>query len=87
MQMDDFPRKVLDELKSAVASGELRRIDRLDDLGEPLDRIFGDDSLDRVELVMAVETHYSVSIITVGDLIDFLEDRNSGGNATPVGKL
>ena len=84
--MEEYPHKVLEELKKAVASGELRRGDLLDDAGAPLDRIFGNDSLDRVELVMAVEEQYSVSIITVDDLIDFLEDPGSGGAASPVQK-
>jgi acyl carrier protein len=75
--MEGFPHKVLEELKAAVAYGELRRSDLLEDAGAPLDRIYGNDSLDHVELVMAVEEQSSVSIITVGDLIDYLEDRES----------
>jgi acyl carrier protein len=83
--MTDFPRKVLVELKEAVANGELRRSDRLDDAPDAtLARILGDDSLDRVELVMATEENYSVSLITVGDLIDFLETELDDG--APVTK-
>ena len=38
-----------------------------------MDELPDDDSLDRVELAMAIEEKYSVSLITVGDLLDFID--------------
>ena len=73
--MEEFARINVEGLKNAVSSGELRRSDLLDDVAEGLIRIVGIpecDSLDRVELIMAIEERYSVSLITVGELLDFL---------------
>ena len=71
--MTDFLVRVREDLKQAVKDGELRRSDLLGDKPAALSRILGDDSLDCVELVMATDEKYSVSLNTVGELIDVLE--------------
>jgi acyl carrier protein len=64
-----------DRLRSALSSGALTRTDRLDDC-DTLAEILGIDSLDLVELVMAVEEK-GMKIETVGDLMRFLDEANS----------
>ncbi|MGA8036273.1 MAG: hypothetical protein WA823_09375 [Candidatus Acidiferrales bacterium] len=58
----------------------------MDDIIEALNRIFGQDSLDTVELVMAIEENHSEAPITVGDLFDFLERGESDEHSTPIAK-
>ena len=65
-----------DRLRSALSSGALTRTDRLDDCEDTLAEILGIDSLDLVELVMAVEEK-GMKIETVGDLMRFLDEANS----------
>jgi acyl carrier protein len=62
-----------DRLRSALSSGVLTRTDRLDDCEDALAEILGIDSLDLVELVMAVEEK-GMKIETVGDLMEFLDE-------------
>jgi hypothetical protein len=62
-----------DRLRSALLSGTLARTDRLNECGDALAEILGTDSLDLVELVMAMEEK-SVKVDTVGDLMRFLDE-------------
>jgi Phosphopantetheine attachment site len=62
-----------DRLRSALSSGALTRTDRLDDCEDALAEILGINSLDLVELVMAVEEK-GMKIETVGDLMEFLDE-------------
>lgn len=74
--MEELPKFDIDALRAAVTRGDLQRSDLLDDAPEGLiviDEMPDADSLDRVELAMAIEEKYSVSLITVGDLLDFIE--------------
>jgi hypothetical protein len=65
-----------DRLRSALLSGALSRADRLDECADTLTEILGIDSLDLVELIMAVEEK-NVKIKTVGDLMRFLDENES----------
>ncbi len=74
--MEGLPKIDVEGLRAAVARGELQRSDLLEDMPQGLvlvDELPDDDSLDRVELAMAIEEKYSVSLITVGDLLDFID--------------
>ena len=74
--MEGLPKIDIEGLRAAVARGELQRSDLLEDMPQGLvivDELPDDDSLDRVELAMAIEEKYSVSLITVGDLLDFID--------------
>jgi acyl carrier protein len=86
--MEQLPKIDIEGLKAAVARGELQRSDLLDDVREGLiliDDMPEADSLDRVELAMAVEEKYRVSLMTVGDLLDFI-DFGDADNAMGVRK-
>ena len=65
-----------DRLRSALSSGALTRTDRSDECEDTLPEILGIDSLDLVELVMAVEEK-GMKSETVGDLMRFLDEANS----------
>jgi acyl carrier protein len=74
--MEGLPKIDIESLRAAVARGQLQRSDSLDDVPEGLiiiDEMPEADSLDRVELAMAMEEKYSVPLITVGDLLDFID--------------
>jgi hypothetical protein len=74
--MEGLPKIDIEGLRAAVARGEMQRSDLLEDIPQGLvivDELPDDDSLDRVELAMAIEEKYSVSLITVGDLLDFID--------------
>jgi len=74
--MEGLPKIDIEGLRAAVARGELQRSDLLEDMPQGLvivNELPDDDSLDRVELAMAIEEKYSVSLITVGDLLDFID--------------
>jgi acyl carrier protein len=77
--MDLFPREFRWNLKRALDSGELKPDDKLDDVTDQLTEIFQCDSLDLVELVMAVEER-GRSIRTVGELLRSLD--NNGDDDT-----
>jgi acyl carrier protein len=72
--MDIFPRSLRENLRRAVRSGDLKREDNLEAVGEQLSDIFQCDSLDLVELVMAIEEQKEKSPTTVGDLMDLIEE-------------
>ena len=74
--IDGLRKFDIEKLRAAVTRGELQKSDLLDDLPEGLiiiNEMPEADSLDRVELAMAVEEKYSVSLSTVGDLLDFID--------------
>jgi acyl carrier protein len=62
-----------DRLRSALSSGTLAITDRLNKCADTLAEILGSDSLDLVELVMAMEEK-GMKADTVGDLMRFLDD-------------
>ena len=64
-----------DRLRTALSSGALTGTDRLDECEDTLAKILGIDSLDLVELVMAVEEK-GMKIETVDDLMRFLDEAN-----------
>jgi acyl carrier protein len=85
--MNGLPQISIENLKDAVARGQLQRSDLLDEMPDGLiliDEMPEADSLDRVELAMAIEQKYSVSLITVGDLLDFIEFGDAGGAGVGV---
>ena len=84
--MDIFPRSLREDLRRAVTSGDLKREDNLEAVGEQLSDIFQCDSLDLVELVMAIEEQKEKSPTTVGDLMDLIEKDGPDDTAAPVGK-
>jgi acyl carrier protein len=84
--MDIFPRSLRENLRRAVRSGDLKREDNLEAVGEQLSDIFQCDSLDLVELVMAIEEQKEKSPTTVGDLMDLIERDGPDETAAPVGK-
>jgi acyl carrier protein len=61
-----------DRLRSAILSGTLASTDKLNERGGIVAEILGTDSLDLVELVMAVEEK-GTKLETVGDLMQFLD--------------
>jgi hypothetical protein len=63
--------EIRDRLRSAILSGTLARTDTLD--GDTLAKILGIDSLELVELIMAVEEK-GTKLDTVGDLMRFLDE-------------
>lgn len=69
-----------DRLRSALASGILAKTDMLNECGDTLTEILGIDSLDLVELVMAVEEK-GTKLNTVGDLMRFLDEMNDDWNS------
>lgn len=84
MLSDELRRKLVRALTEQLAAGKIRRSDLLDEMPDLFNDILGTDSLDNVELVMAFEEENSVSLITVGDLIDFLQ--GDSDSAMPVAK-
>jgi hypothetical protein len=60
---------------SALSFGASTRTDRLNECEDTLAEILGIDSLDLVELVMAVEEK-GMGVETVGDLMRFLDEMN-----------
>src|SRR5271168_5038213 len=81
--MDIFPRSLRENLRRAVTSGDLKREDNLEAVGEQLSDIFQCDSLDLVELVMAIEEQKGKSPTTVGDLMDLIEKNGPDDTAGP----
>jgi hypothetical protein len=57
-----------ENLRSAIASGRFRSSDRLNDRGSDVAELFGIDSLDLVELVMAFENN-GLKLNTIDDLM------------------
>jgi acyl carrier protein len=62
------------KLAFAIASGKLDRSDTLDDRTHALAQLFDCDSLDLVELIMALEKRSKGRIQTLGDLLDSFPD-------------
>jgi hypothetical protein len=62
-----------DRLRSALLSGSLARTDRLSECGTALAEVLGTDSLDLVELVMAIQQK-GVKLDTVDDLMRFFDE-------------
>jgi hypothetical protein len=66
-----------ENLRSAISSGVLTRTATLDECEPSLANIIGVDSLDFVELVMAVEGD-GTELKTVDDLMRFMDQIKSG---------
>jgi hypothetical protein len=62
-----------DRLRSALLSGTLARTDKLNECGDMLAKVLGTDSLDLVEVVMAVEEK-GTKLETVEDFMRFLDE-------------
>jgi len=71
------PHEILRTLQAAVDSGELRREETLEHAAKKLDKLLGWDSLDLVELSMALE-EAGIVVRTVGELIRLLESGFEG---------
>jgi hypothetical protein len=83
--MDPDPSDILRNLHLAVMSGELNREDSLEQVSGKLEEIIGCDSLDIVELFMALEEKGVKP--TVAELIKLFEGNDSDDdNLTPVRK-
>jgi hypothetical protein len=65
--------RMSDRLRQALSSGALVITDSLDESGDTLARILDLDSLDLVELVMAMDEK-GMKADTVGDLMRFLDE-------------
>jgi hypothetical protein len=65
--------RMSDRLRRALSSGVLAITDRLNNCGDILAEILDADSLDLVELVMAMEEK-GMKADTVGDLMRFLDE-------------
>ena len=65
--------EIRDRLHQALLLGTLAKTDRLNECGAALAKILGTDSLDLVELIMAVEEK-GTKLDTVGDLMQFLDE-------------
>lgn len=64
-------------LRSAISSGVLTRTANLDECEPSVAKIIGVDSLDFVELVMALEGN-GTKLNTVDDLMRFMDDQIKG---------
>jgi acyl carrier protein len=85
--MDIFPRELREDLRRAVESGALRRVDDLESVADKLTDIFQCDSLDLIELCMALEKQKkSIVPKTVGELIDLLESDGPDDLFSPVAR-
>jgi hypothetical protein len=84
--MDIFPRSLRKNLTRAIESGALKRQDDLEAVEEQLSDIFQCDSLDLVELAMAIEENNGKSPKTAGELMDLIEKDGPDDTAAPVGK-
>jgi acyl carrier protein len=72
VNMDQSFSDMRENLRSAISSGVLANTDTLNDRGSAVAEIFGVDSLDLVELVMAFEQK-GPKLNTIGDLLRFMD--------------
>jgi hypothetical protein len=84
--MDIFPRDLREDLKRAIESGALRREDELESVADKLSEIFHSDSVDLVELCMALEEQRGRFPKTVGELIDLLESDGPDDLVSPAAR-
>ena len=71
------PHEILRTLQAAVDSGEIRREETLEHAAKKLDKLLILDSLDMVELSMALK-ETGIVVGTVGELIRLLESGFEG---------